>query len=153
MKIFPFQAIYPNLDLIASPDSFFASVREDYIEFYQNGFFRHSNDSAFYILEIRTGDKVHTGLLACLNIEDYTKGKIVRHEQTLASSEQSMLRLLLQRGAMVKPVLLCHPIEKDIAREIQKLKETQTFPGDHYFQRSQSLQGLPGQRKRRPSPG
>src|SRR5262245_51094632 len=123
MKIFPFQAIYPNLDLIASPDSFFASVREDYQEFYKNGFFHHSNETAFYVLEIRTGDKVHSGLVACLNIEDYTKGKIVQHEQTLATSEQAMLRLLLQRGAMVKPVLLCHPVMKDIAKEINKLKK------------------------------
>jgi len=30
MKIFPFKAIYPNLELIASPDSFFGAVRENY---------------------------------------------------------------------------------------------------------------------------
>ncbi|HJW28289.1 MAG TPA: DUF1015 family protein, partial [Saprospiraceae bacterium] len=123
MKIFPFQAIYPNVKLIPSPDSFFAAVREDYNEFYRNGFYHHSPDTAFYILEIRSGSKIHSGLLACLHIDDYTKGRIVQHEKTIASSEQAMLKLLLQRGAMVKPVLLCHPVMKDITREIEKLKK------------------------------
>lgn len=123
MKIYPFQALYPNVDLIASPDSFFGGVREDYNEFYRNGFFRQSDEHAYYITEIRSGTKVHTGLLVCLNIEDYTKGKILKHEQTIASSEQSMLKLILQRGAMVKPVLLCHPTFKEITREIEKQKK------------------------------
>jgi|WetSurMetagenome_2_1015567.scaffolds.fasta_scaffold93691_2 uncharacterized protein (DUF1015 family) len=123
MKIYPFQAIYPNLELIASPDSFFGAVRENYSELFQYGFFHHSTETAFYILEIQLGDKLHTGLLTCFNIDDYTKGKIVRHEQTIASSEQTMLKLILQRGAMVKPVLLCHPVIQEIAKEIQKQKK------------------------------
>ncbi len=123
MKIYPFQALYPNVDLIASTDSFFGAVREDYNEHYKNGFFRQSVENAYYIMEIRTGTKVHSGLIVCLNIEDYIKGKIVKHEQTIASTEQAMLKLLLQRGAMVKPVLLCHPTIKEITREIEKQKK------------------------------
>lgn len=123
MKIYPFNAIYPNLELIASPDSFFGAVRENYSELYKYGFFHHSSDTAFYILEILLGDRLHTGLLTCFNIEDYTKGRIVKHEQTIASSEQTMLKLILQRGAMVKPVLLCHPVIKEISKEIQKHKK------------------------------
>ena len=116
MKIYPFDAIYPNVDLIASTDSFFGTVRDDYSEYYKNGFFHHSDQRAFYIMEIRTDTKIHSGIVVCLNVEDYTKGKIVKHEQTISSSEQSMLKILLQRGAMVKPVLLCHPVIKDITK-------------------------------------
>lgn len=123
MKIFPFEAIYPNADLIASPDSFFGSVRNDYSEFYKNGFFHHSEVTAYYILEITTEIKTHLGIVACLDLAEYTKGKIVRHEQTIASSEQAMLKILLQRGAMVKPVLLCHPEIKELTKEIKKQKK------------------------------
>jgi uncharacterized protein (DUF1015 family) len=123
MKIYPFKAIYPNLELIASPDSFFGAVRENYPELYKYGFFHHSGENAFYIIEIVLGDKMHTGLLTCFNVNDYSKRKIVQHEQTIASSEQTMLKLIFQRGAMVKPVLLCHPVVKEIAKEIQKLKK------------------------------
>ena len=120
MKIYPFNAIYPNLELIASPESFFGAVRENYSELYKYGFFHHSGEPAYYILEIDLGDKKHVGLLTCFNIEDYTKGRIIKHEQTIASSEQTMLKLILERGAMVKPVLLCHPVLKEISKEIQK---------------------------------
>jgi len=123
MKLFPFKAIYPHEDLIASPDSFFGSVRDDYSEYYKNGFFDESDISAYYIMEIKIGSRVHTGIVACLDIGDYTKGKIVRHEETIASSEQAMLKILLQRGAMVKPVLLCHPVIKEISAEITKQKK------------------------------
>src|SRR6188474_3476167 len=123
MKLFPFKAIYPHEDLIASPDSFFGSVRDDYSEYFKNGFFDESDTPAFYIMEIKIGSRVHSGIVACLDIGDYTKGKIVRHEETIASSEQAMLKILLQRGAMVKPVLLCHPVIKEISAEITKQKK------------------------------
>ena len=140
MKIHPFQAIYPNVDLIASPDSFFATVRDDYIQYLQNGFFQQSRENAYYILEIISKDKVSSGLVAALDIADYAKGKIVRHEQTIASSEQVMLKVILQRGAMVKPVLVCHPEIKEITKEIQRLKKKKkpflalsTTLGDHEY--------------------
>lgn len=123
MKIHPFQAIYPNVDLIASTDSFFSTVRDDYVQYYQNGFFDKATDQAFYLLEIRKGNKIHSGVIVTLDVTDYSKGKIVKHEQTIASSEQEMLKVLLQRGAMVKPVLLCHPEVKDITNEMQRLKK------------------------------
>ena len=123
MKIHPFQAIYPNVELIASPDSFFSTVRDDYSQYYENGFFHTCPEAGYYILEIKTGDKVHTGVVVALDVTDYSKGKIVKHEQTIASSEQDMLKLILQRGAMVKPVLLCHPEIKEISKEIIRLKK------------------------------
>ncbi len=123
MKIFPFQAIYPNVDLIASPDFFFDTVRDDYTQYKQSGFFHEAPDNAFYIFEIKSGRNVHTGLVVCLDVTDYSAGKIIKHEQTIASSEQEMLKVLLQRGAMVKPVLLCHPEIKEITTEIQKHKK------------------------------
>ncbi len=126
MKIHPFKAIYPNADLIPSPESFFGSVRNDYTDYYQNGFFHHADEIAYYILEITTDKKSHTGVIACLKIEDYTEGKIVRHEQTIATSEQAMLKLLLHRGAMVKPVLLCHPEIKELTKELKKQKKKRT---------------------------
>ncbi|HZV69242.1 MAG TPA: DUF1015 family protein [Saprospiraceae bacterium] len=125
MKIFPFHAIYPNTNLIASSDAFFSTVRDDYTQYLNSGFFHESPEKAFYIFEIKTGKKTHSGLVVCLDVTDYSSGKIVRHEQTIASSEQEMLKVLLQRGAMVKPVLLCHPDVKEIAKEIEKQKKKQ----------------------------
>src|SRR5687767_3065890 len=140
MKIHPFQAIYPNVELIASPDSFFATIRQDYVEYFENGFFRETADKGYYLLEIKTGQKSRIGLVAALDVTEYSRGNIVRHEQTIASSEQEMLKVLLQRGAMVKPVLLCHPEIKEIAGELNQVKKNSkpflsldTATGDHQY--------------------
>lgn len=122
MKLFPFQAIYPNTDLIASAESFFDTARNDFSQYYANGFFRETPGPAFYVLEICTNDKIHTGLIACLDVADYAEGNIVRHEETIASHEQVMLKVLLQRGSMVKPVLVTHAPNNAITREMIRLK-------------------------------
>jgi len=123
MKIYPFKAIYPNTDLIASADSFFNTARNEYTQYYANGFFREFDQPAYYILEIRGKDRSHTGLIACLDVTDYSDGRIVRHEETIASHEQVMLRVLLQRGSMVKPVLVSHPAVREITHEFIRLKD------------------------------
>lgn len=124
MKIFPFQGIYPNTKLVQDSDAFFSTARSDYKHYFQNGFFQEANTSAIYILEITKGKETHTGIIACLDIKDYTKGKIVKHEETLAASEQEMINLLLQRDSMIKPILVSHPPVKKIANEINKIKKS-----------------------------
>ena len=117
MKIYPFRAIYPNIDQVASPDAFFSTVRDDYTKYFEKGFFSQASRDAFYILEIKKGKNIHRGLIVALDVTDYSKGRILKHEQTIESNEQEMLRVLTTRGAMVKPVLLCHPDKKENSEE------------------------------------
>ena len=108
MKIYPFQAVYPDKALIASEESFFGRVKYDYPEFVESGFFRKTSKEAFYIYEITQNNTSHLGFFACVDIEDYDKGHILKHENTLAANEQKMMQLTLNRKAMVKPVLLAY---------------------------------------------
>ncbi|MEL6986915.1 MAG: DUF1015 family protein [Bacteroidota bacterium] len=114
MKILPFQAMYPDLDLIASEESFFNSVKEQYNEYEESGFFKKTAEEAVFIYQIKTNKRYHIGIVSCLDIEDYNKGRILKHEKTLASKEQSMMNLMLQRKANVKPVLLTYTPVKEI---------------------------------------
>lgn len=123
MKIIPFKGIYPNTKLVQDSDAFFSTARSDYKHYFINGFFQEAATPALYVLEISKGKEIHTGIIACLDIKDYTKGKIVKHEDTLAASEQEMINLLLQRDSMIKPVLVSHPPVKKIANEILKIKK------------------------------
>lgn len=140
MKIYPFRAIYPNIDQVASPDAFFSTVRDDYTKYFEKGFFSQASRDAFYILEIKKGKNIHRGLIVALDVTDYSKGRILKHEQTIESNEQEMLRVLTARGAMVKPVLLCHPDKKEISEEMlrlsRKMKNLQalhtSFGGNEY---------------------
>lgn len=108
MKLIPFKAVYPNLDLIASADSFFSTVKSQYIEYKKSGFFKKSDSESIFVYRLETKTSVHVGIVACTDIADILAGKVLKHENTLAPKEQQMLNLTLQNHAMVKPVLLAY---------------------------------------------
>lgn len=121
MKIHPFQAIYPRLDFIASSDSFFGTVKRDYPEFKQSGFFHKSAQEGIYIYEIEGNKRSYLGIIATSDISDYLDGKILKHENTLPASEQTQLQLFLKRNAAVKPVLLAYQKVEAIDTRLRKL--------------------------------
>lgn len=127
MNIHPFQAIYPNLTLIASPESFFGSVKEEYPEFKKAGFFRKSGQGAIYVYRISNKIRTFKGIIATTDIKDITSGKVLKHEHTLASKEQNMMKLILQRQAMIKPVLLAYDAVPAIDKFIDNIM-VQTTP-------------------------
>lgn len=114
MQIQPFRAVYPNLKFIASPDSFFDTVKEDFTEYQKSGFFEQLPATAMYVYQIQTMRRNYTGLVAGADVEEFLEGKILKHENTLTSLEQVQLQLLFQRSAIVKPVLLTYPTVPEI---------------------------------------
>lgn len=125
MKIIPFAASLPKLKLIASADSFFGTVKYDYPLYRQNGFFEKHEHNSVFIYRIQGSSGKHVGMLACADVDDYMAGKILKHENTLAAKEQEMINLLIQRKAMVKPVMLAHKPHKDLSEIYKKVINTQ----------------------------
>ncbi len=113
MNIYPFSALYPNGDLIPSPDSFFSAAGKEYINFRNSGFFIGNMEKAIFIYRIE-GEKKYTGIIAGNDISDLENNKILGHENTITEKEQSMLSLLLLRKAMIKPVLLAYSPSEEI---------------------------------------
>ena len=109
MNLKPFQAIIPKMEYISSADHFFGTVKEEYSEYMESGFFEKSPKEGIYIYQITQQNRTYLGLIACVDIKDYTSGNIIIHEKTLAIKEQQQIHLLLKRGAQVKPILLAHP--------------------------------------------
>lgn len=108
MKILPFKAVFPNFELITSPESFFGSVKYSYNEFLDNGFFDQSRQNALYIYRIATEERDFLGVVGVVDLEKFNTKTIKKHENTLAAKEQKQLQLILRRQAMVKPILLTH---------------------------------------------
>lgn len=123
MHIRPFQAVFPVLEYITSADSFFNTVKEEYPDYYESGFFNKSSQDALYIYQIKQAARTFTGILASAAIQDYLEGHIKKHEHTLADKEQKQLQLLLRRKATVKPVLLTYPSIGIITEWISKYAE------------------------------
>ncbi|MCB9265931.1 MAG: DUF1015 domain-containing protein [Lewinellaceae bacterium] len=141
MHIKPFQAVYPNLDYVTSPDSFFNSVREEYPEYAGNGFFTKTAQEAIFIYRIKTPERHYTGLVACTDIRDYLEGHIKEHEHTLPAKEQQQIQLMLRRKAAIKPVLLAYKrveaisnwIEAYIIRRSPFFEVETEEAGEHHF--------------------
>ncbi len=120
MRIKPFQAVYPNFDYIADPDTFFGKVKYDYPEYKKSGFFNKIAQEALFIYRIEGPERSYTGLIACSDIRDYVEGHIRQHEDTLREKEQQQMHLLIRRQAIVKPVLLTYYSVPEINRLINK---------------------------------
>ncbi len=126
MNVSAFKAVYPKVDLITSPSSFFASIKYQYREYSSSGVYSKTNGEGYYIYRIKTQFGHHTGVICATAVDDFNNKKILPHERTLAMKEQQMMHLLLKRKALVKPVLLgYYPIDDlhlKINRHIQNLE-------------------------------
>ena len=127
MNIRPFKAIYPRLDLVSSPDVFFATVKHEFPNYHKSGFFVEHDEQALFIHDIQGKSRRFTGLIACADIKAYLDGQIVKHEETLELKEKMTIELLLERHAMIKPVLVMYREHPDIAAAIARAMQTDPF--------------------------
>lgn len=128
MNTYPFKAVFPKVDLITSPESFFASIKYQYREYRSSGVYSKNPEDAYYVYQIQSEFGKHTGFICATSVEDLNKKKILPHEGTLAVKEQQMMHLLLKRKALVKPVLLgYYPIDnlmEEVLEKIEKVEPT-----------------------------
>ena len=124
MQIDAFQPVFPNTALIASPDTFFSVVREDYLDYRNRGMFIEHPRSCLLVYRLRENEHTFVGLIGTVSTDSYEDGTIKRHEGTLAASEQQQLQLLLLREAIVKPVLLTYPTRPAIEELLTEAMET-----------------------------
>ncbi len=137
MHIKAFRAVFPNLDYITSNDSFFGSVKEDYPDYVNSGFFSKSESSALYIYKIINGSRTYTGLIASVDIKYFMDGpekQIYGHENVIREKQQRQIELLLSRKAIVKPVLLTYQISDTIKALQEQIIEENTPDFDIYFE-------------------
>ncbi|CAA6824352.1 MAG: Unknown protein [uncultured Aureispira sp.] len=129
-KISPFRAALPDLSDIISFDDFFGSAKRKFSMYLSDGIYCQNKKKALYIYRIKRPHRSHTGLLACTNVLDYINGEIKKHENTLAAKEAKMMRLLEERQALIKPILLTYPNVLEIDALINRLT-TSTPPSFH----------------------
>ena len=135
MRLEAFRASYPNLDFITSNDSFFDTVKVDFLDHQAGGFFHKSTKKAIFVYQIKGSSRAYNGLIACLNIHDFIDGHIRKHEQTITEQEQKQIQLLIKRKAVVKPILLGYRRIEEVENWLQ-LQIAQKAPFQEiYFER------------------
>ena len=68
MQLLPFRATLPRLEFVTSPQAFFDSVKEDYIELAESGFFATEAQDGFFIYQIEKNAKLYTGIIAMIDM-------------------------------------------------------------------------------------
>lgn len=127
MTIYPFAALYPDSQKISHPDAFFANVKNTFSSYRDRGLFIEDSEENIFIYDIISPHSTYSGVLACLDIQDYIDGKVMPHENTIATKETYMTNLFLERKAMIKPVLLSYKRNNAIEKIIRDAHERKPF--------------------------
>lgn len=109
MRIKPFQAEYPRVGRIGSPDDFCERAKDLYPDYRKARLVEQFPENAFYIYRIRAANRIHTGLVCIEAVSDYLEGHIKKHEKTILAREQHQMELFLSWDALLKPVLMTFP--------------------------------------------
>ncbi|RLD21976.1 MAG: hypothetical protein DRI69_02620 [Bacteroidetes bacterium] len=127
MTIAPFVALYPRTELIGRPDAFFSASKHEFPDFRNRGFLQEDSEEGIFIYDIITPKRTYSGVLACLDILDYIDGKVMPHENTIAAKEQYMTTLVLERKALIKPVLLSYKRNQSIEQVVSDAHDQKPF--------------------------
>lgn len=116
-------------------------VRSRYHEFKEDNIFIKDEQPCYYCYKIVNRDGlVFHGIVAAASAQDYEKGIIKKHEDTLEYKEKIFETYLKTVGFNAEPVLLTYPDNPELAALIQKLMEpraeyefTTTYRDTHYL--------------------
>jgi len=87
--------IRSDADLPALPpddDQVYELAATRFARLLQDGLMVQDPTPGYYVYEIVSGDRVYTGLVACVDVGDYESGVIRRHEQTRYDKERDRTR-------------------------------------------------------------
>jgi len=95
-------------------DKRFKGVAHKYQDFKDEEILIHEEQPVFYIYEIQSRGHVFTGIIAGASIDDYQKGTIKKHEDTLQYRVELFKDYLHQTHFNTEPVLITYPDSNEI---------------------------------------
>ena len=119
------QIIKSNIDKTSknSNKKRFEDVKTAYQNFKDKNLLQKDQDKGFYIQEIEINAHKFTGITAVASVEDYKKGRIKRHENTLESRETIFKNYLKTTRFNAEPVLLTYKNTAALSELIEDVKK------------------------------
>lgn len=107
-----YHVLKPEVDLAEHIDAYedivYETGKENLKKFMQRGVFHLDESPMLYLYTLIMGSREQTGLVACINIDDYIRNIIRRHEQTRADKELDRARHIDTVNAQTGLVLLLY---------------------------------------------
>jgi len=108
------QVIYAGRDSKNSYHDQLNLIKSRFDEFNEKGIFEKDKEPCFYIYRQVKDRRSHLGIIALASVEEYKKGIIRIHEQTLAEREEKLKEYLTVCDFNAEPVCLTHPFNKEL---------------------------------------
>jgi uncharacterized protein (DUF1015 family) len=109
-------------------------IKNRFNEFNEKNIFEKDAEPCFYIYRQVKDGRSHLGIIALASVEEYKKGIIRIHEQTLAEREEKLKEYLTVCDFNAEPVCLTHPYNKELdlfLKAESRNKPTYDFASDH----------------------
>ena len=128
-------------DKVITGEERYKLVKNRNLEFKEDGVFIEDDNPSFYVYKIvnRHG-QTFNGIIAATSAEDYERGVIKKHENTLTLREETFKKYLQTVRFNAEPVLLTYPdnpLISEIINEVQKdhaeFEFTMTYKDTHYL--------------------
>lgn len=120
MNIKPFHFLHPDFEKIKDHDSFFDQVRNVFPDLKKEGIYQDDLHKSIFVYRIKAKNRTYQGIIAAVDIHDYLKGLIKKHENTLTTQEETISNLMKERAAIIKPVLIAYNEQKKIKELIKR---------------------------------
>ena len=113
----------------ASNEDFVQSrAKENLKKYIMDGVLLMEEEESLYVYRISLANHAQTGLVACLDIEDYIESNIKRHELTRMDKIHTQATKIKRVGGSIEPILLTY--DSSLEPEISKVLEDYTFSHD-----------------------
>jgi len=96
-------------------------AQENFLALEADGRLRKDPEPGMYLYRVRQNSDVFLGLCCCLDVDDYRKNRIRRHEQTRYDKEEDRTRHIQAVKAHNGPVVLLYRNSGDLYSSIAKL--------------------------------
>ncbi|UPT65218.1 MAG: DUF1015 family protein [Sphingobacteriales bacterium JAD_PAG50586_3] len=117
---------YRNADKAeVNSEELFARSRGRFLQFVNDGIYSQLNSEAYFIYRQTANGQSATGLIVGASVNDYKRGLIKIHEQTIERKEVVLKNYLRSVKINAEPVLLTYPSKEELSARITTVTDSQ----------------------------
>lgn len=105
----------------------YQKARDTLWKMVEDGSFLQEEQRCYYIYELTAGERVQTGITACVSIDDYENGVVKRHENTREGKEEDRINHIDICNAQTGPIFLAYHSNATIQQIVEEAKQEETL--------------------------
>ena len=102
----------------------YEKARENFERFLADGVLYREEEPHYYLYQQKMGDRIQTGLVATVSVDEYLNNDIKKHELTRKTKELDRINNFDVVDAHTEPVFLTYRGHDEIARKMKAYRET-----------------------------